>query len=231
MERVFITGADRGIGQALAREFLLHGYQVYAGQYMPDWPELDRLKEKYPDTLAVIPLDVGNTDSVKKACEKIKEQTDYIDILVNVAGISGTMDREKLQQLYEVNAVGAIRVVDIFLPLMKKGRRKICFFSSEAGSIALSDRNDMDGWLGYSSSKAMLNMAIRLMFNKLNAQGYQFRVYHPGGVNGYMSGKKGTTSDYEPEETARVAFRQFVTKRFYEDVLLLTDVEDMIWAF
>lgn len=231
MKNVFITGADRGIGQALTVEFLSHGYYVYAGQFMPEWPALEELKETYPETLQIIPLDVSSTESVKNAYEQIRQTTDRIDLLVNVAGISGTMEPEKVKQTYDVNAVGAIRMVDTFLPLMEAGEKELCFVSSEAGSIALSDRDDMEHWLAYCSSKSMLNMAIRLMFNELNEKGWKFRVYHPGGVNGYMSGKKGTGSDYEPEETAKVAFRQFVTERSFEDVLILSDVEDTIWAF
>lgn len=37
VEQVFITGADRGVGFALCEQFAMHGYQVLAGQYMPEW--------------------------------------------------------------------------------------------------------------------------------------------------------------------------------------------------
>lgn len=230
MKKVFITGADRGIGHALTKEFLSQGYLVYAGQYMPEWKELDELKLQYPETLFTVPLDVGSTDSVKAAYELVKKQTDYLDILVNVAGILGNIRKITFEQMFDVNTVGVIRMVDIFLPLLHSDST-ICFFSSEAGSVALSERSDMEEWLGYCSSKAMLNMAIRLMFNKLNPQNYKFRVYHPGGVNGYLSGEKGTTGEYEPEDSAKKAFLQFTSKRSWEDVLILTDIEDNTWAF
>lgn len=231
MENILITGTDRGIGLALAQEFLSHGCHVYAGQYMPEWPQLEELQKQYPDTLVIIPLDVSSITSVKNAYELVKGQTEQIDILINVAGISGGIERGLLGKTYSVNSVGAIRMVDTFLPLMQQGRKILCFFSSEAGSVALSDRSDMGQWLGYCSSKAQLNMAVRLMFNRLSPEGYKFRVYHPGGVNSYMTGQKGTGSDYEAEETAKAAYHQFTTKRPYEDVLLLTDVMGEIWAF
>ena len=44
----------------------------------------------------------------------------------------------------------------------------------------------------YCVSKAMLNMTVRLMFNELRPEGYTFRVYHPGWVRSYMSGKRRT---------------------------------------
>lgn len=232
MKQVFITGADRGIGLALTKEFLSHGYMVYAGQYMPRWKELDQLKQEYPESLTIISLDVSNTDSVRKAYETTQTLTDHLDILVNVAGILKMTSFEAVKQMYDVNAVGSMRCTEIFLPLLKTGSR-VCFFSSEAGSVALSNRDDIGSWYGYCSSKTVLNMAIRLMFNSLNEKGIEFRAYHPGGVRSYIWGtdERDTTMQYEPEETAKIAFSQFTTKRPYEDVLLLMDVTDSIWAF
>ncbi len=232
MKQVFITGADRGIGLALTEEFLAHGYMVYAGQYLSAWKELDQLKQKYPETLELISLDVSNTASVKSAYEATRKLTDHLDLLVNVAGILKKTNYENLKQMYDVNAVGPMRCVEIFLPLLKKGSR-VCFFSSEAGSVALSNRDDIEAWFGYCSSKTVLNMAVRLMFNRLNEEGIEFRMYHPGGVNSYIFGtsEKITFMQYEAEDAAKGAFRQFTTKRPYEDVLLLTDISDNVWAF
>ena len=49
MERktVWITGADRGVGFSLCEKFLEGGWHVFAGQFMPEWPALDALREKY----------------------------------------------------------------------------------------------------------------------------------------------------------------------------------------
>ena len=64
MEHVVITGADRGIGLSLTENFLRNGYTVYAGQFMPDWPQLDELQKQYPETLHILPLNVGDDASV-----------------------------------------------------------------------------------------------------------------------------------------------------------------------
>ena len=42
-----VTGADRGLGLALTAALLEKGWQVFAGQYMPDWPELGELLANY----------------------------------------------------------------------------------------------------------------------------------------------------------------------------------------
>ncbi len=73
--------------------------------------------------------------------------------------------------------------------------KRLCFVSSEAGSITVAHRKD--GY-AYCMSKASLNMAVKLMFNELRPQGYTFRLYHPGWVNSYMGGdQKGTSGKYE----------------------------------
>jgi NAD(P)-dependent dehydrogenase (short-subunit alcohol dehydrogenase family) len=48
--KVFLTGADRGVGYALCEEFLQGGHTVLAGQYMPQWPQLQALQQRYPDS-------------------------------------------------------------------------------------------------------------------------------------------------------------------------------------
>lgn len=46
-----------------------------------------------------------------------------------------------------------------------------------------------------------------------------------------MSGHKSTEGNFEPEETAAVAYRQFTSQRNWEDVLVMSDVSDEIWPF
>ncbi|MDO4299581.1 MAG: SDR family NAD(P)-dependent oxidoreductase [Lachnospiraceae bacterium] len=228
MKSVFITGADRGIGLALSRKFLENGWQVFAGRFMKDWGELDALQEEYGEALSLISLDVGNQDSVKQAAAAVGKQTGCLDMLVNCAGIFQNGGDEAILRCLNINAVGPLRMVEAFLPLMEQGEKRLCFFSSEAGSITLAHR---DGDVAYCVSKTCLNMAVRLMFEKLQTQGYRFRLYHPGWVRTYMSGKKSTVGNFEPEETAEVAYRQFISERDWEDVLILCDISNEIWPF
>ena len=67
-----ITGADRGLGFAMVREFLEEGYLVYAGQYLPEWKELEELKEGYGENLILVPLDVTSDLSLKNAYDIIQ---------------------------------------------------------------------------------------------------------------------------------------------------------------
>ena len=230
MNTVFITGADRGIGFALCEEYLEHGWKVFAGRYLTYWGELDKLQEKWKEQLVCIPIDVSEESSIKAAAEMTAEQTDHLDMLVNVAGIASFEDTpENIRRLLKVNSVGSVCVTEAFLPLMQSGMKRLCYFSSEAGSISLAHRKDS---YGYGMSKTALNMAVKLMFNRLRSEGYTFRLYHPGWVKSYMAGDTmSTVGTYMPEDAARTAYLSFTQNRRSEDVLVLTDIENETWSF
>jgi NAD(P)-dependent dehydrogenase (short-subunit alcohol dehydrogenase family) len=233
-----VTGADRGLGFSLCAELLARGWRVYAGQYMPDWPDLDALKGQFPETLYVIPLDVSSTESVQAAARAVAETTDHIDMLISNAGVSARggrspirepQDYEGMQRAYDVNALGALRVVEAFLPVCERGEMKrLCFVSSEAGSIERSTRT---AGYGYCMSKAALNMACKIAFNDLHPQGYTFRVYYPGWLRTYMSGQKSTRGELEPEDAAALAIPAFLADRKDEDRLVMIDYQGREWPW
>ena len=78
MKTVFITGADRGIGNAMCEQFLEHGWKVFAGQFMPRWGFLSKNLERYPNNLKLIPLDVSKDESVRAAAALVAQETDEL---------------------------------------------------------------------------------------------------------------------------------------------------------
>jgi len=235
---IFVTGADRGLGFGLCAELLKRGWHVFAGQYLPEWHELSDLKKDHPETLHLIPLDVRSMASVKAAAKSITSLTDHLDVLINNAGVNSEtiydgirkpQDYDEMNRLYDVNALGCLRVVESFLPLMDKGNlKRLCFVSSEAGSIGAAERTS---WFGYCMSKAALNMGIRILFNDLHPSGYTFRVYHPGWVRSYMHGEKATQADLEPEDAAGYAIPIFLDNQMDEDRLVLVDYQGKEWPW
>jgi NAD(P)-dependent dehydrogenase (short-subunit alcohol dehydrogenase family) len=230
-----VTGADRGLGLALCAGLLERGWRVFAGQFMPEWPELVALAGQHPEALQVVPVDVSSTASVLSAAEAVAGTVDHVDLLINNAGIGagkgelgGEIDEEAMHRAYDVNAIGPIRMVDAFLALTEAGMRRLAFVSSEAGSIARSHRQAQ---LGYCMSKAALNMAVKIMFNRLRPEGYTFRLYHPGWMRTYMSGKKNPNADMEPEEAAAKALPIFLEDRQDEDHLVLIDYQGQVWPW
>jgi NAD(P)-dependent dehydrogenase (short-subunit alcohol dehydrogenase family) len=237
-QTALVTGADRGLGAALVARLLSQGWRVIAGQYMPDWPELGALAEQFPGALEIVPLDVGSTESVQAAARAVAPTADRIDLLINNAGVNSPtsprtirepQDYAEMQRLYNTNALGALRVVEAFLPLTDRGvLKRICFVSSEAGSIARAQRTS---WFGYCMSKAALNMAAQLLHNQLRPEGYSLRVYHPGWIRSYIGGSKGTAGDMEPEEAAVPALNYFLQQRDDDERLVMRDWQGHEWPW
>jgi NAD(P)-dependent dehydrogenase (short-subunit alcohol dehydrogenase family) len=121
---VFVTGGDRGLGFALCATLLEQGWQVFAGQYMPEWPDLSTLAGQYPQTLHIVPLDVISVESTYAAAQTVATVTAHVDVLINNAGIYSRtagrpicepQDYTEMHRLYDVNALGPLRVVEAFL--------------------------------------------------------------------------------------------------------------------
>ena len=236
---VVVTGADRGLGLAMAVMLAEQGMRVFAGQFKTDWPELGEAAARLPG-LRTIPMDVGSLESVSESARQVGEQVAVIDVLINNAGVNSLsrtqtirdgLDYEEMHRLYNTNSLGALRVVESYLPLMEGSEMKrLGFVSSEAGSITNARR---DAWFSYGMSKAALNMGVRLLYNDLRPDGYTFRLYHPGGIRSYIGGTdtKGIKAAKEPEEAAVPAIEYFLGDVENEDELVMRDWKGKDWPW
>ena len=203
MRTVLIAGASRGLGRCFVRKYLEDGWRVLAGVRRKG--SLGELKERYPESLYELAMDVSDTGSVQEAALEAKNITDEIELVINNAGIHSASSFEELEKtdlddcaaVYDVNAVGPLRVVKAFLPLLQKnGRGLIANISSESGSIGEARREKE---FDYGMSKAALNMATKLIDNYLNTRGIRVIAVHPGWMRTDMGGQD---AELDPFETA-----------------------------
>lgn len=210
-ETVFISGASRGVGLALAERFLTSGFHLFAGNRNTS-EEFSALSEKFGNTLTVIPLDVTDMESVRQAAKLAARRINGLDILINNAAIYLEQDRTTLEETdlsieylgktMDTNAFGPLRVTQQFLPLLEKGRRKLLInISSEAGSISDCWR---DREFSYCMSKAALNMQSKILHNYLKPRGITVLAVHPGWVRTDMGGKE---ADISAQESAEGIFK------------------------
>ncbi|KAL7266361.1 NADPH-dependent 1-acyl dihydroxyacetone phosphate reductase [Rhizina undulata] len=132
---VLITGAGvGGIGGALAKEFHLKGYRVFATARRIE--TIAPLAEEFG--IETLPLDVTSQESVDAAKKEIVAATGgKLDVLVNNAGISYTMPATDLEidtvkELFDVNVFGVMRMVKAFADVLVEARGVI----ANVGSIA-----------------------------------------------------------------------------------------------
>ena len=137
-----VTGSSSGIGFETSLALARNGFYTYATMRNLDKSktilELARLEEL---PLEVFRLNVTDDKSVKKAIEKIANEQERIDVLVNNAGYAlvGPFEElsiEEFKEQFETNVLGAIRVTQGVLPIMRKQRcGTIVNISSIAGRI------------------------------------------------------------------------------------------------
>jgi len=240
MPNVIITGADRGLGFALCKEFLSRGWTVFGGKFLDDYNLLEQEREKNP-ALQIVPLNVGDAASIAKARDFVAERADSLDMLISNAALMGEvkcsiddlpMDLEAPWNSFRVNALGPALMVENFLPLMDKGKMKrLCFISSEVSCILLMKYRAGSSY-PYPMSKSSMNMGVRLMHNLLYPQGYSFRLYHPGWMKRQMT--DGTLSEWamlDPADTAAHCAKYFEIPLGDEQRLVMYDYRSHEWPF
>src|SRR5215211_6268808 len=137
-----VTGSSSGIGFETSLLLAKNGFFTYATMRNLDKSDaIIDLKQKEKLPLEVLKLDVTNDKSVKEAMEKIANEQETIDVLVNNAGYAlvGALEElsiEEIKEQFETNVFGVIRVTKKILPIMRKQRHgTIVNISSVAGRI------------------------------------------------------------------------------------------------
>lgn len=196
MATVLITGANRGIGLALARHSAARGDRVIATCRSRS-NELDAL-----DVEVHAGVDVADRASLARLDASLGDAR--IDVLINNAGILlptslDRLDFDAILRQLDVNAVGPLRVFDALRKRLGAGS-KIAIISSQMGSIA---DNRSGGSYGYRMSKAAVNMAGVTLARDLAPAGIAVVLLHPGYVQTDMTENSGNIT---ADESARGLF-------------------------
>ncbi len=189
---VLITGANRGIGLALTRQYAVLGWRVIATARRPEAAaELTALAAQAP-AVSIEQLDVTSDRSVTALASRFRGVP--IDLLINNAGILGNIQAQKYasydfrvyDEVVDVNWKGPLRMVAAFMDIVASSRqKKIMNISSAVASIELC----FGGQLFYRSSKAGLNMAMRSLSREVKwdrdpaRQALVFGLIDPGVVD------------------------------------------------
>jgi NAD(P)-dependent dehydrogenase (short-subunit alcohol dehydrogenase family) len=170
---VLVTGANRGIGQALVEEALSRGARrVYAGTRQP---------LAHPDgRVTPLRLDVTNPGQIQAAAESV----DALDVLVNNAGIwlyDDLSDRVMLEQHLAVNFFGPWGVTQAFLPLLTRSRGAI------VNNVSLMALAALPLTPAYSASKAAAFSLTQSLRALLASQGVRVHAVLTGPVDTDMT--------------------------------------------
>lgn len=194
MPIAIVTGANRGIGLEVCRQLARLNYTVILGSRDPAKGE--RAAAQLNDS-RIIPrqLDVSDAASIERLRDWAAAEFGVLDVLVNNTAIhyytwqrAVNADLNVVQEAMETNVYGAWRMVQAFLPMLRKSQHgRIVNVSSEAGSLASMG----GGTPAYSMSKVALNALTRMLAAELRSSHILVNAVCPGWVATDMGGSGG----------------------------------------
>ncbi len=189
MNRVFITGANRGIGLSLTQQYLNLGWHVHATYRCIESSQALIDLAEHHSNLSCHQLDITDYPSV----QALASQLPNLDLLISNAGYYGPKnygfghtDVDEWRKVFEINSIAPQKLVEAFYPLLEKSSQpKIACISSKVGSMT---ENTAGGGYLYRSSKAALNSVVKSLSNDLKPVGVTVLALHPGWVQTDMGG-------------------------------------------
>ncbi len=193
MQRVLVTGANRGLGLEFVQQLLARGARVIAACRQPGRAlKLTELAAAHPGHLHVLPLDLAKERSIAGLAHEAGMLTDKLDALINNAGVLvsgeryGELAAKTFAETFATNVIGPLLLTQALTPLLERGdAARVINLSSDLGSqgdtVAFNTPS-------YAISKAALNMVTRLTSAELGARGITVISLNPGWVRTEMGG-------------------------------------------
>jgi len=206
-----VTGGNKGIGLEIVRGLLRAGCRVYLGARDAANGQQAVAALAAEGDVVAIDLDLGSQATLDAAAARLQREVGHLDILVNNAGINVPGDGSastaavgSVEQALKTNFLGTLAVTQTLLPLVRQAAAgRIVNVSSPLGSLTLVGQHDW-GLLGYSASKAAVNMLTVQLAYELRDTAIKVNSANPGYTATDLNGFAGTDT---PEQGAAEAIR------------------------
>jgi NAD(P)-dependent dehydrogenase (short-subunit alcohol dehydrogenase family) len=188
-QTVLLIGASRGLGLALAQEYVTHGAHVVATVRGTAHTPLHDLQAAYSDALEIEHVDITETDEVRALHSRLADR--QFDLLFVNAGVANDrhetvadVSTEEFSRLMVTNALSPMRVIEQFGDLVPS-TGTIAIMSSGQGSIA---NNERGGFEIYRASKSALNQLMRSYAARHRADTRALLLLAPGWIKTDLGG-------------------------------------------
>lgn len=209
MKTAFITGGAEGQGYLLAKKMSQQGWRVFAG-VLPG-----ARTQGFADAPNVTPIEqnVMDTESVRRSAEEVSKALNGggIDLVMNVAGIANIgvgvlegADIDAMKKMFEINTFGQLRVIQAFLPMLRKASPPGRIVNYASGAVLVSP--PCAG--GYNMSKHAVHGMTLTLRHELATFGIQVTTIMPGGVKTGMTANAHQTTidmwDKTPNDVRKI---------------------------
>ena len=217
MHTVLVTGANRGLGLEMVRQYAHDGWQVLACCREPEQAEeLCRIADSSEGRVRVFRLDVTDAAQIQSLARELQVQP--IDIFVNNAGIYGPrplpfgrVPEADWVDVFRINTIAPLKLAEAFVEHVARSRQKIfATISSKMGSMK---ENREGGDYIYRSSKAAVNAVVKSLSLDLRERNIKTVALHPGWVRTEMGGKDAPLSVEESVSEMRTVLASVTTRK------------------
>ncbi|MEM1410561.1 MAG: SDR family oxidoreductase [Pseudomonadota bacterium] len=197
MNRIVITGANRGIGLEFVKQYAAGGAEIHAACRNPGDAEDLKAVE---GNVTVHQTDISDHSAIDKLASDVGGALDIVIANAGVYGKDGAdqsftgLDFDGMRFAFDINTIGALKTLQAFTPHVKKGNgKKLVAITSKMGSID----DASGGMIAYRTSKTALNMAMCCAAFELQGEGIAVGTLHPGWVRTRMGGDSAPTMPHE----------------------------------
>jgi NAD(P)-dependent dehydrogenase (short-subunit alcohol dehydrogenase family) len=198
---ILVTGAGRGLGRELARQYATSGWQVIAcGRSRP--------ADSFEAGIDYQPLDVADPASISALAVRLVGRP--LDVLVNNAGVRSPLpgldhlQPDEFLDVLRINTLGPVLLTRALRANLRLGGDPVVAnIGSRAGSMAEGLLDDDDDDYAYRCSKAALNMATVQLARDLQPDGITVLSLHPGWVKTDMGGAQAVLPAKESAKALR----------------------------
>ena len=179
-----VTGGGTGIGKAVAKQLAAEGAKMVVILGRRADKLQDVVNEIGADKCCAMAADVSKEEDVKAVVAEVEKRFGKIDLLANIAGISGPSapaedySFEDFKKVYEINVFGTFLMMKYCIPVMKKNGK-----GAIVNTCSCSGMRGYDLEIGYGSSKfAVLGMTMNAA-GENGRTGIRVNCYSPGWVD------------------------------------------------
>jgi NAD(P)-dependent dehydrogenase (short-subunit alcohol dehydrogenase family) len=222
-QTILVTGGNSGFGRLMVETLARQGYAVFAGmravagRNAPAAEALRALAEREHLALHIVEINITDDASVVQAIKAIIETTGRLDVVVNNAGVSYTgpleaYTLEQVQQQFDTNVFGVLRVNRAALPQMRRqGSGLLLQIGSVAGRLALPFQGL------YAATKFALEGLTESYRYELAPFGIDAAIIEPGTYPTPIAAKHQEAADTERAALYEAAMDAFTTPFFAEN--------------